>query len=600
MIDVAVQARLLRRAVPAVLLLALILRWPMPWPAWTHFDETAFVVLPLGFWGGDLNPHYFNYPTFHFYLTSLCYVLAWLVGWGAAASESAATFVAWQYLLDGRDMLAVARLLNVLFSTATVAAVALLARRLYDPVTGLIAATVLAVMPLATRFAPVANTDTPALFWSAVALLWAVRAGQTGGRRDLVLAGICTGLAAATKYPAVLVAVPVAVAQMQGSWRSSVRRVTVCALTCVVAFGLATPYVLLDVQTFWRHFSDMAGTHLLDSSQASSMALVPRAVFYAVGTVGLPALAMGLLMCLRNRGWQDWAVLSAAVVPIGLLWMAESTFLRYALPLALPLALLVARGLVAIRRPVALLLVSVVVLAQPLLGSVYGRSLLSGPDTRTQAQAWLKIHEPAGTWLQESDSACGRIDLLRPEDLFLRQAHFLRSYGIDRLHRAYTELATRPDLPSLFPPGNGQQGLRISYQHPVCGHAGEREDAAPAVIRFEPGHMAAPDFDPQDWYFVPVRQTAQRATGPQVTIQPLSQAGPTDLGQHATTQTFLEVMGWTLQASMTARNGDSAAAIGLYQRVLATWTSPAAVLGDRVTGSIHRQLDQLQRQNAIK
>ncbi|MBT6145917.1 MAG: hypothetical protein HOH74_10825, partial [Gemmatimonadetes bacterium] len=171
----AVQARVFHKVVPALVLAAVLLRWPMPFPAWSHFDETAFVVLPLGFWGGDLNPHYFNYPTFHFYLTSICYYLAWMVGWGVGASHTAAQHVAYQYLVDGSDVLAVARAVGAALSAATVMVLALLGRRLFDPLTGLLAASMLAVMPLATRFAPLANTDTPALFWTVMALLWAVR-----------------------------------------------------------------------------------------------------------------------------------------------------------------------------------------------------------------------------------------------------------------------------------------------------------------------------------------------------------------------------------------------------------------------------------------
>jgi hypothetical protein len=46
-----------------MLLAALWIRWPVPSMAWTHIDEKALVDHPLGFFSGDLNPHFFNYPT---------------------------------------------------------------------------------------------------------------------------------------------------------------------------------------------------------------------------------------------------------------------------------------------------------------------------------------------------------------------------------------------------------------------------------------------------------------------------------------------------------------------------------------------------------
>ena len=51
-----------------VFLVALLLHRPLPEPAWLQVDERSFVEFPLGFFGGDLNPHFFNYPTLHFYL----------------------------------------------------------------------------------------------------------------------------------------------------------------------------------------------------------------------------------------------------------------------------------------------------------------------------------------------------------------------------------------------------------------------------------------------------------------------------------------------------------------------------------------------------
>ena len=42
-------------------------------PSWLHPDEQFFFYLPLRFFSGDLNPHFFAYPTLHFYLLSLVY-----------------------------------------------------------------------------------------------------------------------------------------------------------------------------------------------------------------------------------------------------------------------------------------------------------------------------------------------------------------------------------------------------------------------------------------------------------------------------------------------------------------------------------------------
>ncbi|MDA0334946.1 MAG: hypothetical protein O2782_07270 [bacterium] len=56
-----------------ICLVALWLRLPIPEPLWQHVDERAFLLQPLGFVSGDLNPHFFNYPTLQLYLSAALY-----------------------------------------------------------------------------------------------------------------------------------------------------------------------------------------------------------------------------------------------------------------------------------------------------------------------------------------------------------------------------------------------------------------------------------------------------------------------------------------------------------------------------------------------
>ena len=59
---------LYRLALGALCAFALWLRWTDF--TWMHIDERVFVERTLGFWGGDFNPHFFNYPTLQLYLAS--------------------------------------------------------------------------------------------------------------------------------------------------------------------------------------------------------------------------------------------------------------------------------------------------------------------------------------------------------------------------------------------------------------------------------------------------------------------------------------------------------------------------------------------------
>ena len=589
----------------ALLLLALALRWPVPAPSWTHFDEIAFIVLPLGFWSGDLNPHYFNYPTFHFYLSSLLYLLYYL----ATSAESVEQFVAYHLLVDGRDLLALVRGANTLLAVATVGAVACLGRRLYGVREGLLAALILATMPLAVRFAHLAIVDTPAVFWAAMALLWAVRARQEGRGRDFLVAGIFTGLAAATKYPAVLVAVPVATAILWGRpWPPS--RSIWAVSGAALSFALATPFVWLDAGQFWSHFADMGRTHLLAESSTREQAWLYHLRYtlrHGLGIVATVAVALSLLWSVRQRQWQE-LVLLAGIIPLAaVLALAGSTFMRYALPLAPLLALLIGR-LVGMgwKYPLVGGLVTLTLVAEPLYASLRTRSLLSGQDTRLEAQVWLQTHLPQYQRLLQLPSECGQLQVLTPERVQVRQTHYLQSYGNEALLRAYALLARRDDLPPLYLKMNREKMqptpqdsasipvVIVHYQHPVCPDEDIPPDFQSLLEKnqwrkvFSPGQVEAAIFDRMDWYFLPIAGFAQvEKTGPVVRLDTLSMNG-TSVRIEA--RSYFEALHWVLRGHQARAEEDWTGALQAYHRALEIAPVPEEWVGLAVGRYLYTQM----------
>ena len=596
----------------AILVLALALRWPVPTPAWTHFDEIAFIVLPLGFWSGDLNPHYFNYPTFHFYLSSLLYLLYYL----ATSAESVEQFVAYHLLVDGRDLLALVRGANTLLAVATVGAVACLGRRLYGVKEGLLAALILATMPLAVRFAHLAIVDTPAVFWAVMALLWAVRARQEGRVWDFLAAGIFTGLAGATKYPAVLVAVPVATAILLGRpWPR--RRIIWVGSGAALSFALATPFVWLDAGQFWHHFADMGRTHLLAESSTEEQAWLYHLRYtlrHGLGAVAAVAVALSLLWCVRQRQWQE-LVLLAGIVPLAaVLALAGSTFMRYALPLAPLLALLIGR-LVGMgwKYPLVGGLVTLTLVAEPLYASLRTRSLLSGQDTRIEAQVWLQTHLPQYQRLIQLPSKCGQIQVLTPERVQVRQTHYLQSYGSEALLRAYALLARRDDLPSLYLETRVEKIQATSrdsasapiaiihYQHPVCLDEDIPPDFQSLLEEtqwrkvFSPGRVEAAIFDRMDWYFLPIARFDQvEKTGPIVRLGTLSVGGDS---VRIETRSYFEALHWVLRGHQARAEKNWTGALQAYHRALKIAPVPEELVGLEVGRYLYTQMGRTYAQS---
>ena len=588
-----------RRLLWVLMAVALVLRWPMPEFDWNHFDESSFVVLPLGFWGGDLDPHFFNYPTFHFYLVSIAYFLYYCLGWSVGQFGSMQAFVAERYFIDGADLLVIARSLNSLLSALTVLTVGLLGRRLQGAAFGLLAAGFLASMPLAVRFAHLANTDTPAVLWIAAALLWAVRARQQGQRIDYVVAGLFAGLAAATKYPAALVTIPIAVAWFVGPHAVGPRRVALGAAAALTIFAVASPYVWLSPAAFWGDFTAMSQTHLLAPAPGTSIVHLAASLRFAVGWLGIGALLAALVVIRRPPGWQQAMIVAGLLAFAAPLLIAKSTFMRYALPLTPLLALLLAQGVLLLaqrRRWLAMLVVPLLV-AEPLYASYATRSLLSGEDTREQAKRWILRQAPRGGRLVESDSECGRIGLLTPQTLFVHQAHYLRSYDAERLLQAYRHLANHPDLPPLFlgrgqPAPSAASGLWLRYRHQVC------PEPAMVAIRtaqrtFSPGAEKEARFDDADWYFLPISGFGHvAATGPVIHVARLAAPG-VDTELPLSTTAFFHTMAWLLEAQLAAGDGREQVALQLYGRVLAAWPRPDAVVGTQMAGRLLMQIGKL-------
>lgn len=507
-----------------VLAAGLWLRWPNPEPGWTHVDEGAFVTYPLGFFSGDLNPHFFNYPTLQLYLAAGVDYAWWVV----AGQGDLIDFAAYRYFVDAGDILLLARGLATLMAVATIAATALLARRLYGDGGALFAAACLAALPLHVRFAHLAATDVPMALWSTLAVLWSVRATQGHRWGDLVAAGAFCGLAGATKYPGVLAFAAVVVA----SWQLPAHRLRALAaacLACIAAFAIATPFVWLDWRTALRDLSVMAGEHAVGTAHGVALPpavhLVVHNLRYGLGWLGLLGLAAALLW----RPWQlaagERIVAAAMAAFLCFAGASSSVFQRYAVPAAPLAAILLVRALRLLpARPLVTGVAAAFALSEPLYASIYTRHLLGAGDTRVEATRLMAGVRPEGGRVVLFSGAPGRPPLLTPDLVYNRERRFRQSYGPARLAAVYERLARRADLPPLWvvsdPPSarilaatggpRGVEAVACRLSHPLCdptdGHRAFPEfvDAVNWTIQLSPGTVRDAAYDPVDWLFVPL------------------------------------------------------------------------------------------------
>jgi hypothetical protein len=296
--------------------------------------------------GAGPDPHpFFDYPSLLLYLL--------------------APFESWQ---DEPDYLA-ARIVAVVVGLLGVAAAWWLGSKAYGLVAGAVGATATAVATVHVAYSRPAVADVllTTLITVSLALL-------VSGRIEL--AGLAAGFAAASKYPGVVLAVPILVVAW-GRWR----RVGIAAALAVAGFIAASPFAI-------RHLGEALGDATrvhrwardgwlgFENDSAAPIAFTGR-LWDAIGPV-LVVAVIGLIAALVVRTPADRALAAFALAYFATLLPLDSHFDRYVLPLVPVLGVLAGR-LRAV-APVTLLLLVV-----PFTWSVRDTGELRKTDAREAA-----------------------------------------------------------------------------------------------------------------------------------------------------------------------------------------------------------------------
>ncbi|MCI0474839.1 MAG: glycosyltransferase family 39 protein, partial [Anaerolineales bacterium] len=318
-----------------------------------------------------LNPKFFAYGSFPIYLLRIL----------GAFAPTPALVVPWREDFVGLALLG--RALSALFDLGTIALTFLLARRLYDATTGLIASACIAVTVLHIQLSHFYAVDTLLTLLVVATMFFAARFAQAGKRLDAIALGIAFGLALATKVSAAPLVVPIVVAVVQASrraeeqrsrgempprspapllpykesfaqiWRARATLARILAVA-LAAFIVTQPYALLDPIRYFGQIGteSLVARGWLDypytRQYADTLPFVYPIVQSSVWGMGLP---LGIFAWLgsalfayrfwRARDWRDGLILSWALVYFLIVGGQYAKYLRYLLPL-LPFLFLMA------------------------------------------------------------------------------------------------------------------------------------------------------------------------------------------------------------------------------------------------------------------
>jgi hypothetical protein len=366
-------------------------------------DENAhFVPRAIGMFGHSLNPEYFINPPAYTYLLHAAFWVRW--GGRDAVGEA--------FAADPSTAFTIARVLAGVLGAAAAGFLVWAGARLFDRRVGLIAGTLLAVAFLPVHYGHLALNDVPALAPLCLSLVGVAGVYRTGRLREYALAGAGLGVACATKYTAGIVLLCLVAAAVVGSDPLShphsrgltlLGGLAVAAVFAVAGFLVANPYALVDLDTF-RDGLQMQSETATDGG--GKLGLGDNGLLYYLGTTTwglgwIPALAAagGAIGLSIRRPRLGLILVPAPVVFLLFMGFQDRFFARWLLPIYPILCLLAAWAVVALagRRRWAVAVGAVALCAQGLVFSVHNDLVLSRPDTRELARAWMVDHIPAGT-----------------------------------------------------------------------------------------------------------------------------------------------------------------------------------------------------------
>ena len=406
-----------------IIIFAFVLRiWGVNYglPDIYHTDEERLVNHALAFGLGDLNPHYFNYPSFSMYLLFFQYGAYFAFGRLLGIFSSVVDFQK-LFFSDPTSFYLIGRITMTVLGTATVLLLYALGKKCYGPEAGLGAAFFLGINFLHAESSHYITTDILLSFFIVASYLFILSIFKKGMPGAYVWAGILAGLGAASKYNAATLAVPILLAHWWSPVKTEdwVRRLFhrylwLAAVCMLVAFFLASPFCFLDFSKFWSDFRGIAqhmkvgvystggGYHWM-----SYLRLFFVDTIYSDGrrwtTLGI-IYGAGIIWALTQKGRKEWLLLSYPVLYFLMIGSWGVCNARYLIPV-FPFLAVLGGGMVSFfwaklkLRPGGKIIVPgfVVLLSiLPVWNIGLNDIMLSRIDTRTESRQWIEQHIPEG------------------------------------------------------------------------------------------------------------------------------------------------------------------------------------------------------------
>jgi 4-amino-4-deoxy-L-arabinose transferase-like glycosyltransferase len=472
-----------RLALAIVLIAAAVLRfWALGRgiPYAVQVDEPEIVERAVSMMrSGSLHPHFFDYPGLYLYVQLGVAVVRFIAGalageWTSLAQATGGSFYLW------------GRAVTAAFGVATVMLVYQVGMR-WGARHALLAAGLMAVLPLHVRYSHYVLTDTPLTFFVTLTLLLSLAAHERGTLGGFVWAGFASGLAAATKYNGgVALMMPLLACWMTVPLRGGrIRAALAATAAAAAAFLVCAPYTVLDLPAFLNNFARLI-TEYRNATPYSDPIWLLYLKYLLRHAFGWPALllagggmGLGIVRLVRGPGRVRWAL--AVTFPLLYFWMLSTqgiVYARYLLPIIPPLCVLAAVAVVSgvsllrryeiprAPRTALIAALTIAALLPPAIMAVRGDRDIARQSTVDLAYAWIVQNIPGDARIIVE----GRVIMLPPQyrvehvsALRLKPYEQWRNQGAEYLIASSGAYGKAFGAPQMYP-DHYEQYMRIFTQ----------------------------------------------------------------------------------------------------------------------------------------
>ncbi|OGS22557.1 MAG: hypothetical protein A2252_02990 [Elusimicrobia bacterium RIFOXYA2_FULL_39_19] len=286
----------------------------------TEEYKTVNYALKMG--AGDLNPHFFNYPSFYLYFTLIISGIYFVIGKIFGIFANAHDF-AYSFIQNPTNIYLILRFFSVLWSTAILYFIYAVGKKAFNAKTGLMAALMFCFIPSIIQSSHLIQPALPSMLFVLISFYYLIDYYQKGKNTAFYLSAGFLGIAFSTFYNALplFLLLPVVYWLKNKSRPLSIALFSGLLLVAVF-FLIGTPYALLDYKAFIKDFSGHSvGVHLNPWHSIKSITghyLYIANKGHVNPNAGIPLIGaicfLGVLSILKNKKTEELLVLSAIIL----------------------------------------------------------------------------------------------------------------------------------------------------------------------------------------------------------------------------------------------------------------------------------------------